>query len=223
MNALYADDDPIVRALLHAVLERLGYSAEAVADGDEAWTRFQALRPPLVLLDIDMPALTGLEVCKLIRDCDPQRETFILVLTGRDTEDDLTAVLDAGADDYVTKPATPENLLARVMIAERRIKQERARREAEAEVRRSRWLAGIGETTITLQHEINNPLAALLGHAELMMMDASKGGETSEQAKIIHEQAKRIANVVKRLGELRDPKSVEYIAGSRMIDLSREE
>jgi len=94
------------------------------------------------------------------------------------------------------------------------------RRAAEAESARSRWLAGIGETTIALEHEINNPLSALLGHAELLVMEGGLSTEQLEQVGIIQEQAARIAQVVRRLARLKNPQSVEYLAGSLMLDLS---
>ena len=173
-----------------------------------------------MVLDIDMPELDGIEVCRRIRSMDDKRETFILVLTGRDHPEDLAAVLDAGADDYVTKPTTHEHLRARFVIAERRSEQDAARRRAEAELAVARWRAGIGEAAIALQHEINNPLAALLGHAELLLMEYQDRGEQNEQAQVILEQARRIADVVKRIAKLRNPQSVEYIEGARMLDLS---
>jgi len=99
MKALVADDDATTCALLCAVLDELGHEAEAVADGNIAWTRYQSTRPPLVVLDIIMPGLDGIEVCRRIRQLDDKHETFVLVLTGRDQPGDLAAVLDAGADD----------------------------------------------------------------------------------------------------------------------------
>jgi signal transduction histidine kinase len=128
-------------------------------------------------------------------------------------------VLAAGADDYVTKPSSPENLRARLEIAGQRIVQNAASRAAEAELARSRWLAGIGETTIAIEHEINNPLSALLGHAELLLMDAGMTAEQVDSLRIIQEQAVRIADVVRRLARLKNPQSVEYLSGSRMLDL----
>jgi len=223
MKALVADDDATTCALLCAVLQELGHEAEAVSDGTSAWTRYQETRPPLVVLDIIMPGMDGIEVCRRIRQLDERRESFILVLTGRDQPGDLTAVLDAGADDYVTKPASAEHIRARLVIAERRSAQDVARRKAEAELAVARWRAGIGETAIALQHEINNPLAALLGHAELLLMEFNDRGEKNEQALIILEQAKRIGDVVKRIARLRNPQSVEYVEGSRMLDLSKPE
>jgi DNA-binding response OmpR family regulator len=220
MRVLFADDDVIARTLVAAVLADLGHEATAAEDGDLAWAEFQRAPAPLVVLDINMPKLDGLEVCRRIRGHDVGRETFVLIMTARDGRADLDSVLEAGADDYVTKPSSPENLRARLEIAKRRIAQDTVRRAAESELARSRWLAGIGETTIALEHEINNPLSALLGHAELLMMDQHLNDDQQEQLKIIQEQASRIAQVVRRLAKLKNPQSVEYLAGSRMIDLS---
>jgi DNA-binding response OmpR family regulator len=221
MKVLVADDDQTTRALLCAVLAELGHEADEAGDGRAAWARFQETKPPLVVLDIEMPELDGLEVCRRIRAADNKHETFILVLTGRDDPKDLAAVLDAGADDYVTKPTTIDHLRARIVIADRRSAEDAARRKAEAELAVARWRAGIGEAAIALQHEINNPLAALLGHAELLLMEFQDRGEQNEQAQVVLDQARRIADVVKRIAKLRNPQTVEYIEGAKMLDLSR--
>ncbi|MDE3052456.1 MAG: response regulator [Gemmatimonadota bacterium] len=220
MKVLIADDDATIQALVRAVVVSLGYEPVEAADGGDAWERYRNERFPLAVVDIEMPDMDGLELCRRIRGADPDHESFILVLTGRNTQDDLGAVLEAGADDYIAKPTSPSNLRARLVIARRRMEQEAQRRAAEAELARARWLAGIGETSIALQHEINNPLSALLGHAELMMMDEKERGEENEHVRVIHEQARRIADVMKRLRRLRDPRTVEYVAGARMLDLS---
>jgi DNA-binding response OmpR family regulator len=220
MRVLFADDDIIARTLMAAVLADLDHDVTVADDGEAAWLAFQRNPAPLVILDINMPGLDGLEVCRRVRSHDAGRNAFVLIVTARDGRDDLASVLEAGADDYVTKPTSPENLRARLEIASRRIGQDLVRRTAEEELARSRWLAGIGETTIALEHEINNPLSALLGHAELMMMDNGLSEEQQEQLRIIQEQAARIAQVVRRLAKLKNPQSVEYLAGARMIDLS---
>jgi DNA-binding response OmpR family regulator len=219
MRVLFADDDAIARTLLCAVLADLGHEVILAEDGEGAWQKFQEAPAPLVVLDINMPGLDGLTVTRLIREHDAGRETFVLVVTARDGRDDLTSVLAAGADDYVTKPSSPENLRARLEIAGQRIIQNAARRAAEAELARSRWLAGIGETTIAIEHEINNPLSALLGHAELLLMEEGMTAEQRDSLRIIQEQAGRIAEVVRRLAKLKNPQSVEYLGGSRMLDL----
>ena len=220
MRVLFADDDVIARTLLAAVLADLDHDVTITDDGAKAWDAFREQPFPLVVLDINMPALDGLEVCRRIRMHEAGRDAFVLIVTARDDREDLASVLDAGADDYLTKPTSPENLRARVEIAEQRIGQNHARRAAEDELARSRWLAGIGETTIALEHEINNPLSALLGHAELLLMERNLSEDQMEQLRIIQEQAARIAQVVRRLAKLKNPQSVEYLAGSMMLDLS---
>jgi DNA-binding response OmpR family regulator len=219
MRVLFADDDAIARALLVAVITDLGHEPIVAESGERAWELFQAEPTPLAVLDISMPGLDGLTVCRLIRDHEVGRDTFVIVVTARDAREDLTAVLEAGADDYVTKPSSPENLRARLEIAQQRIIQNAARRTAEAELARARWLAGIGETTIALEHEINNPLSALLGNAELLLMEDGLSDEQRQQVEVIREQAARIADVVRRLARLKNPRSVEYLSGSNMLDL----
>ena len=219
MRVLFADDDAVARALLGAVLADLGHEIVVAEDGEKAWQLFQDEPVPLVVLDINMPGLDGLTVCRLIREHEAGRATFVIMVTARDGRDDLRAVLAAGADDYVSKPSSPENLRARLEIAGQRVVQNAASRAAELELARSRWLAGIGETTIAIEHEINNPLSALLGHAELLLMDEGLRADQMDSLRIIQEQAARIADVVRRLARLKNPQSVEYLAGSRMLDL----
>ncbi len=219
MRVLFADDDAVARALLGAVLADLGHEIVVAEDGESAWQLFQDEPVPLVVLDINMPGLDGLTVCRLIREHEAGRATFVIMVTARDGRDDLRSVLAAGADDYVSKPSSPENLRARLEIAGQRVVQNAASRAAEVELARSRWLAGIGETTIAIEHEINNPLSALLGHAELLLMYEGLSADQMDSLRIIQEQAARIADVVRRLARLKNPQSVEYLAGSRMLDL----
>ena len=216
---LLAADDGDTRQFLSGALRDLGYSVTIVADGADAWTAYQQVHFPLVLLDVDVARLGGLDVCRRIRAADPSRETFVIVCAGQVAQENLTAVLDAGADDYLAKPVSVGRLRARLTIAERRLADEAARRLAEAELARARWLAGIGEMTIALQHEINNPLSALISHAELALLDAADRGERNEQIETILHQAQRIAEIVRRIGALRNPMSVEYLPGTSMIDL----
>jgi len=218
-RVLIADDDPIIVLLLEHVLQALGRPYDTADDGEVAWDAWQKKRHSLVVLDIEMPKVNGLDVCRRIREVDPERQTYILIVTGRDKAADLEAVLDAGADDYLSKPTTGQRLMARMRIAQRRMETDGARREAEEELRKSRFLAGIGEATVGLQHEINNPLTGLLGTAELMLMDLEAKGEATDEIKVIIEQGRRISALVKKLGDLRDPKSVYYAGKHKMIDL----
>jgi DNA-binding response OmpR family regulator len=221
-RVLVADDDPTMVLLFEHALEALGRSYDTADDGAEAWTAWQRSRHELVVLDIEMPKIDGLEVCRRIRAADESRRTFILVVTGRDKAADLEAALDAGADDYVTKPVTGQRLLARLRIAQRRMADIAARQKAEEELKKASYLAGIGETSVALQHEINNPLTGLLATAELLLIEARERGQPTEEITVIIEQARRIVDLVKRMGDMRDPKSVPYAGQSKMLDLKKQ-
>jgi DNA-binding response OmpR family regulator len=220
MRVLVADDDEEMQLWFEAMLAAAGHEAQIVADGTAALAAWESSKPALVLLDWQMPGLDGIEVCRRIRAQEPGRETFVMVITARDGSDDLMQMLDAGADEFVSKPLTPQVFVTRMSIAERRIELAAARRAAEQALTQARFLAGIGETAIAIQHEVNNPLTALLGAVALIQHKLVAEDEVPDTLEIIAEQAERIGQVVKRLGGLREPKSVEYLAGKQMIDLS---
>ena len=221
MRVIFAVDEPTARTM-SAVLEELGHDAFGVADGERAWEAYRAAPAPLVVVDLKIPDIGGLELCRRIRASDAGPTTFILIVTAHDDPPALKAVLDAGADDYVSKPSTPTSVRARIEIAERRLRQTAALRTAEADLSRARWLAGIGETALTLEREIGGPLHTILDKSARLLDDASFTDEQREHLRVIVEQGARLAGVVGRAVNLQSPQTVEYLGGARMIDLSGE-
>jgi two-component system, OmpR family, KDP operon response regulator KdpE len=114
---LVVDDEPQIRRVMRVILVGQGYQIVEARSGEEALTKFREFLPDLVLLDLNMPGMGGLEACRDIRS---GSETPIIVLTVRNTEDDKVEALDAGADDYITKPFGKKELLARIRAALRR-------------------------------------------------------------------------------------------------------
>ena len=220
MKVIVADDSLLIRRLIEVALTDRGHEPIAAEDGAAAWEAFEREHPPLVILDWQMPEMDGLEVCRRIRTSPYARDTFVLVVTGRIEGDDVVNALDAGADDYLFKPFTPPSITARLAIAERRIAANEARWAAEEALANAQWMAGIGQTALAIQHEVNNPLAALLGNVQLMLMDDELPKEIRELGDDMLAQARRVANVVKRLSTLDAPKTVEYLTGATMLDLS---
>ena len=220
MRVMLADDDESMRDLISAVVGSQGHTVEAFANGASAWEAYAKSPAPLVVLDWQMPGVDGLEVCRRIRAHADGAETYLLVVTARGGSKNLDSVLDAGADDYLSKPVSPEDIVARLRIAERRMEIAAARRSAEEELQRARYLAGVGEVSIAIQHEINNPLAALLTNSALVAAGIVPPAEIAGSLRAIDEQARRIAAVVRRLNEIVDPRSVEYAFGQRMVDLA---
>lgn len=117
MKVLVADDDPGSLLVARAAVERAGHECLAAADGDEAWTLFLAHRPDAVVTDRMMPGMDGLALCRAIRAHETDLYTYIVLLTSQDSQEDVLAGLEAGADDYVTKPLDPFVLRARLLVA----------------------------------------------------------------------------------------------------------
>ena len=118
MRILVVDDEPAVRSALERALRLAGYEVELAADGQEALDQLALAAPDAVVLDVLMPRLDGLEVCRRLRAVGDR--TPVLVLTARDAVADRVEGLDAGADDYLVKPFALEELLARVRALLRR-------------------------------------------------------------------------------------------------------
>jgi DNA-binding response OmpR family regulator len=120
MKILVVDDDSDLRNLIAYALRHAGYLVVEAADGPAALAAFSSEQPALVILDVNLPRLSGFEVCKQIRQALRGAETPVMMLTVRNSEEDLVQGLDLGADDYLTKPFSPRTLLARVRALLRR-------------------------------------------------------------------------------------------------------
>ncbi|MDQ0676175.1 MULTISPECIES: diguanylate cyclase [Micrococcaceae] len=119
MKVLVADDDPGSLMVARAAVERSGHDCLAAADGDEAWALYLEHQPDVVVTDWMMPGMDGLALCRAIRAREQDLYTYVVLLTSQGSRDDVLAGLEAGADDYVTKPLDPFVLHARLLVARR--------------------------------------------------------------------------------------------------------
>ncbi len=115
---LVVDDEPSYRDALSVALQREGFAVDTAADGVEALERFAASRPALIILDVMLPRISGVDVCREIRKTS---RVPIIMVTARNAEIDAVVGLEVGADDYVTKPFRLRELIARVRAALRRL------------------------------------------------------------------------------------------------------
>ena len=130
MKILVAEDDRDSRELLTWILQKLGYQVVAAENGKEAWEVFRRGRFRLVISDVLMPELDGLELCRRIRNHQQSKYTYVMIMTALIGKKDYLEGMEAGADDFVTKPFDPDELKARLRVAERIISfQEQAAAE----------------------------------------------------------------------------------------------
>lgn len=129
MKILIADDDEVSRIRLEDMLVKHGYDVMAVADGHEAWQVLQGEdRPKLAILDWMMPGMDGLELCRKVRQNPDAPYVYILLLTAKAQKEDIVHGLEAGADDYITKPFDDQELQARLRTGQRIVELQEALR-----------------------------------------------------------------------------------------------
>lgn len=120
MKTLIAEDDSVSRRLLQAALQKWGYEVTVTTQGREAWDALQQPgAPSLLILDWLMPELDGVEICRRIRASEALKSSYVILLTSRGSKEDIVEGLEAGADDYVTKPFDHGELRARVQVGTR--------------------------------------------------------------------------------------------------------
>jgi two-component system KDP operon response regulator KdpE len=146
---LVVDDEPQIRRIMRTTLTGAGYEVDDAKTGEEALEKCREFRPDLVLLDINMPGMGGMAACRAIR---ADANVAIIMLTVRNTEADKVKALDAGADDYISKPFSTPELLARMRAALRRVP---------ATPQSSAARVGVGELVIDFaSRTVTNGLAA---------------------------------------------------------------
>jgi len=120
VKILIAEDDPVSRKVLEVLLAKNGYDVVSTSDGNQAWQALQSGdAPELAILDWMMPGMEGVEVCRKAREEDNTKATYIILLTARGSKEEIVEGLQAGADDYLTKPVNPKELQARLQVGVR--------------------------------------------------------------------------------------------------------
>ncbi|MBI4246395.1 MAG: response regulator [Candidatus Rokubacteria bacterium] len=207
---LVVDDDEAIRDLLAEIVTDLGCQAIVAREGVEALDRFHSERPAVVLTDLRLPGINGLELTRRIRAVDP--DAVVLIVTGHA---DLPTAIEAvrqGAFDYVRKPFDVEVLSERLLEALDRRLGTAARAERER-------LAAVGEVNVTLNHSILNPLSGILGALHVLKgddLDPAAKAEAIDQAR---QEAARIETTVKRFGSLTAAPATRYVGETTMLDL----
>jgi DNA-binding response OmpR family regulator len=235
VRILVVDDISDNIELMRYHLEPAGYSVHAARNSREALAALRREDFDLVLLDIMMPGIDGIQLCRILKTHELTRELPIMMVTAVTQVQDKIRGLEAGADDYITKPFSGAELLARVksmlrikaLQDEMKLANDKLRetlqelQSAQSQTVKTEKLAAIQATVASINHEINNPLCAISLDVQMLQLELSDTDDRIlNKLRRIEENVKRIHTVTQRLAELKDPSSKEYLPGQEMLDLT---
>jgi len=214
LKVLIVDDDANARMILSRILSKAGYEVREVQNGREALEQVRGYGRDVMIVDWMMTEMDGEQLAKWIKKDATLRFTYIILLTARGDIKDRVRGLQAGADDYITKPAPHQEILARVQSGMRV-------RALHIEIQQLTRRVAVLELAATVGHEINNPLNVIYLALD-MMRKSLKQNEYDKLEKgiqLIAETADRLKIIARKFVELKDPQSTSYVDKMNMIDL----
>ncbi|MGA3211969.1 MAG: response regulator, partial [Terriglobales bacterium] len=217
MKVLLAEDDSVTRMLLTSALSKRGYDVMPAADGTEAWRHLQGRDAPrLAVLDWIMPGMDGVELCRKLRADESRPYTYVLLLTGRVDKTDILTGLDAGADDYLTKPFDPEELRVRLQVGRRIVETDEQRRQLEEQLRQKQKIEALGALTGGIAHDFNNLIMIISAYSQEMLDQVSKGHPFYAGLEQIHKAGDRAAALVRQMLAF----SRKQVLSPRLLDVN---
>lgn len=199
---LVVDDQPINVQLLKRKLEREGIRVVTAYNGLEALDLVGRERPDLILLDVMMPDMDGIEVCQRLQANEDTRSIPVIFITARTSKEGKIEGLGVGAVDYITKPIDLDETYARVQTHLRYVAVNREMLELQRRLVESRRTATIGAVTQGIAHNLNNLLGVVIGYLDLLKAYYDKPEQVKKNTEHVEEAVQRIVAIIKQLSQL---------------------
>ena len=201
-SILVVDDQPINVQLLKRKLEREGIRVTTAFNGLEALAAVKQSLPDLILLDVMMPDMDGIEVCQRLQADEVTRSIPVIFITARTTKESKLEGLGVGAVDYITKPIDLDETLARVQTQLRFVAVNRQLHDLTRRLEESRKAATIGAITQGIAHNLNNLLGVVIGYLDLVKAYYDKPEQVKKNAQHVEDAVQRIVAIIKQLYNL---------------------
>jgi two-component system, sensor histidine kinase and response regulator len=199
---LVVDDQPVNVQLLKRKLEREGIHVVAAFTGQEALEVVAKEKPDLILLDVMMPDMDGIDVCQRLQEHEETRSIPVIFITARSSKESKLEGLAVGAVDYITKPIDLDETLARVQTQLRFVAINREMVDLQRRLQEARRAATIGAVTQGIAHNLNNLLGVVLGYLDLIKTHHTKPEMVKKNAEHVEKAVQRIVNIIKQLTSL---------------------
>lgn len=201
-SILVVDDQPINVQLLKRKLEREGIRVTAAYNGLEALDLTRKFMPDLILLDVMMPDMDGIEVCQRLQADETTRGIPVIFITARTNKESKLEGLGVGAVDYITKPIDLDETLARVQTQLRFVAVNRQLVDLTRRLEEARRAATIGAVTQGIAHNLNNLLGVVIGYLDLVKAYYDKPEQVKKNAQHVEDAVQRIVTIIKQLSTL---------------------
>ena len=199
---LVVDDQLINVQLLKRKLEREGISVISAYSGQEALDAVASEKPDLILLDVMMPEMDGIEVCTRLQSREDTRSIPVIFITARNSKEGKLEGLAVGAVDYITKPIDLDETLARVQTQLRFVAINREMVDLQRRLAEARRTATIGAVTQGIAHNLNNLLGVVIGYLDLIKSQAEKPDAVRRNAEAVERAVQRIVSIIKQLSSM---------------------
>lgn len=212
---LVVDDSPVSSMIVSLMLKKnKDYCTVRVWDGPACIKKAKEVKPDLILLDIQMPGMNGIEVCKVLKKDEKTHDIPVIFVTASTDNDTLKEAFESGGTDYVCKPVNKIELLAR-------IKSVLLHRKMEKKLLEEEKLKGVLEMAGGICHELNQPMQVVSGYTELLLMDMGKENSAYPYIKMIKEQTDEMGSITRKLMRITKYETQDYIEGGRIIDIDK--
>ena len=217
LTVLIVEDDDELRDILHAEFELEGLTVLTATDGSEAVTTVRRLKPDLILMDIMMPVMNGIEATEIIKSDEETKHIPIVMLTAAGNKEDIVKGLEVGAIDYITKPFFMPELKARLKaILQHKIMYDELKRIQDTLIKNER-LRTMSAFTEAVQGSVNGPLTLIFGRIHLLRR--KEGKISKDDLRTLENAANKIKDIINHLGIMEFLYPTPLLHDSDFVDL----
>jgi CheY-like chemotaxis protein len=209
---LIVDDQPVNVRILQRKLEKEGMRVQTAGSGPEALAKVNAGKPDLILLDVLMPEMDGLEVCRRLRAMPDTGDIPVIFITAKDSRENKVEGLNAGGADYITKPIDLDETLARVNTQLRIRESHKKNLELLARLADARQSAAVGAITQGIAHNLNNLMGVVVGYVDLLKTAPDNAALVKRSSDLIDKAVKRMVKIVQQLSSIATDEKPHFIS-----------
>ena len=214
ITILIVDDTRISLMCMKEILDKEGYRTFCAGNGEESIESAFSNEPDLILLDINLPDISGIDVCKKLKKNGTTKDIPVIFVTASTEDAVIKEAFDAGGSDYISKPLNNIELLTRIRsVISKKILREKLLEEEK--------LKSILEIAGAVCHQLNQPLHAISGFSELILLDIDENHPHYKAVKTIHDQAQRMGEITSKLQRITKYETMNYLQGTNIIDIEK--